>query len=140
MFIYKNKNSTKMKFYITTAIAYPNSSPHLGHALEIIQADVAARFYRLLGKDVFFQTGTDEHGIKNWQTAEKQGIDIKEFLNKNVAVFKELYKKLNISHNLFIRTTDKKRHFKGCIKAVERTRKGRGHLQEAVQRALLQRL
>ncbi|MCH8329358.1 MAG: class I tRNA ligase family protein [Nanoarchaeota archaeon] len=54
------------KFYITTAIAYPNSVPHLGHALEIVQADVIARFYRSLGKDVFFQTGTDENGNKNW--------------------------------------------------------------------------
>jgi len=58
------------KFYITTAIAYPNGRPHMGHALEIIQTDAIARFHRLLGKDVFFQTGTDEHGIdctERWQ-------------------------------------------------------------------------
>ncbi len=106
----------KKKFYVTTAIAYPNSSPHLGHALEIIQADVAARFHRLLGKDVFFQTGTDEHGVKNWQTAQKEGKDIKEFLDANVAVFKSLYKKLSISYDHFIRTTDKKAHHPGAIK------------------------
>ena len=106
----------KKKFYLTTAIAYPNSVPHLGHALEIIQADVAARFYKLLGKNVFFQTGTDEHGLKNWQTAQKEGKEIKEFLDGNVSVFKELYKKLNISYDYFIRTSDKKIHYPGAIK------------------------
>ena len=60
------------KYYITTAIAYPSSVPHVGHALEIIQADAAVRFQKLLGKDVFFQTGTDEHGTKNWETAKKE--------------------------------------------------------------------
>ena len=105
----------KKKFYITTAIAYPNSTPHLGHALEIIQADVVARFHRLLGKDVHLQTGTDEHGLKNWQSAQAQGKDIIEFLNHNVSIFKDLYKKLNISYDHFIRTTDKKIHYPGAI-------------------------
>ncbi len=109
----------KKKFYVTTAIAYPNSKPHLGHALEIIQADVVARFHKLLGKDVFFQTGTDEHGIKNWQTAKQQGKDIKEFLDANVQTFKDLYKKLNISYDQFIRTTDKKLHQVGAQKLWE---------------------
>lgn len=104
------------KFYITTAIAYPNDVPHLGHALEIIQADALARFYRLLEKDVFFQTGTDEHGIKNWQTAQKQGKDIKEFLDENVKEFKKLYKLLNISNDYFIRTSNKKIHYPGAQK------------------------
>jgi len=84
------------KFYVMTAIAYPNSAPHCGHALEIIQADAVARFHRLLGKDVWFQTGSDEHGTKNWETAQEQGKEILEFLDENVTVFKELYKKLNI--------------------------------------------
>jgi methionyl-tRNA synthetase len=106
----------KNKFYVTSAIAYPNSRPHLGHCLEIIQTDVVARFHRLLGKDVFFQTGTDEHGNKNWQTAQKEGKNIKEFLDANVSVFKDLYKKLDISYDQFIRTTDKKIHFPGAIK------------------------
>jgi len=108
---FKNK-----KFYICTAIAYPNSVPHLGHALEIIQADVAVRFHKLLGKDVFFQTGTDEHGTKNWQAAQKEGKDVIEFLDKNVSVFKDLYKKLNISYDHFVRTSDKKIHYPGAIK------------------------
>ena len=93
------------KFYITTAIAYPNAKPHMGHALEIVQADVLARFHKLLGKDVFFQTGTDEHGLKNWTTAKKEGKEILDFLNYNVTIFKDLYKKLNISNDYFIRTT-----------------------------------
>lgn len=94
------------QFYITTAIAYPNGPPHMGHALEIIQADALARFYRLQGKDVFFQTGTDEHGTKNWQTAQEEGMDIKEFLDRNVGAFAELYKLLNVSYDNFVRTTD----------------------------------
>ncbi len=107
------------KFYITTAIAYPNGKPHLGHALEIIQADVLARFHRLLGKDVWFQTGTDEHGVKNWETAQKEGKDILEFLDAHVAVFKELYKKLKISNDYFIRTSDKKVHYPKAQKLWE---------------------
>jgi len=110
------KLTENKKFYVTTAIAYPNSSPHAGHALEIVQADVVARFYRLLGKDVVFQTGTDEHGTKNWQTAKKEGKDILEFLDGNVKVFKELYSKLNISYDNFIRTSDKKLHYPGVQK------------------------
>ncbi|MBW2981345.1 methionine--tRNA ligase [Candidatus Woesearchaeota archaeon] len=104
------------KFYITTAIAYPSSRPHCGHALEIIQADAAARFNKLLGKDVVFQTGTDEHGIKNWQTAQKQKKDIMDFLNHNVSIFQKLYKSLNISYDRFIRTTDEKTHYPGAVK------------------------
>ena len=104
------------KFYITSAIAYPNSSAHLGHCLEIVQVDAIARFHRLKGKDVFFQTGTDEHGNKNWQTAKDEGKEILEFLDGNVKVFKDLYKKLNISYDQFIRTSDKKVHYKGASK------------------------
>ena len=101
------------KFYITTAIAYPNSRPHLGHALEIVQADIVARFHKLQGKDVYFQTGTDEHGTKNWQTDKDEGKEILDFLDENVAVFKELYKKLNVSYDNFFRTTNKKLHYTG---------------------------
>src|SRR3989338_1116088 len=106
----------KKKFYITTAIAYPNSAPHLGHSLEAVHCDVVARFHRLLGKDVHFQTGTDEHGLKNWQSAQKQGKEILEFLDHNVSIFKDLYGKLNISYDYFIRTSDKKIHYPGVIK------------------------
>ena len=107
---------TKKKFYITTTIPYANAPPHIGFALEIVQADVLARWNKLIEKDVFFLTGTDEHGVKNYQTAKKQGLDPKEFVDKNSEKFKELTKVLNISNNCFIKTTDKKVHWPGVIK------------------------
>ncbi len=103
-------------YYITSAIAYPNAKPHLGHALEIIQADAVARFHRLKGEQVFFQTGTDEHGLKNWQTAQAKGLAVKEFLDLNVAGFRELYAKLDISYDQFLRTTDQTLHHPGAKK------------------------
>ncbi len=106
----------KKKFYVTSAIAYPNGPCHLGHALEIVQCDIVARFNRLVGKEVVFQTGTDEHGTKNWQTAKKEGKTILEFLDSNVQVFKDLYSKLNISYDNFIRTSNKEVHYPGVQK------------------------
>ena len=105
----------KNKFYVTTTIPYANAPPHIGFALEIIQADVLARWNKTKGKDVFFLTGTDEHGVKNYQTAKKNGLSPKEFVDKNSAYFQELTKALNISNNNFIRTTDKKNHWPGVI-------------------------
>jgi methionyl-tRNA synthetase len=101
------------KFYVTTAIAYPNGKPHMGHALEIIEADVIARFHRLLGREVVFQTGTDEHGSKNYEAAKKAGKTVMQFLDENVAVFQELYRRLSISNTHFIRTSDKPKHYVG---------------------------
>tara|TARA_Y100000310_G_scaffold38150_3_gene35749 strand:- start:284 stop:1744 length:1461 start_codon:yes stop_codon:yes gene_type:complete len=101
----------KKKFYITTSVVYTNALPHLGFALEVIQADVLARYHRLLGKDVFFSTGTDEHGAKNVKAAKEAGMDPKEFVDKITERFKELRKTLNLSYNDFIRTTDQKRHW-----------------------------
>jgi len=103
------------KFYITTTIPYANAPPHIGFALEIVQADVLARWNKVKGKDVFFLTGTDEHGVKNYQTAKKEGLTPQEFVNKNSAYFQKLTKILNISNNNFIRTTDKKNHWPGVI-------------------------
>ena len=77
------------KFYITTTIPYANAPPHIGFALEIIQADVLARRHKQKGEDVFFLTGTDEHGVKNYQTAKKEGITTQEFVNRNSGKFKE---------------------------------------------------
>ena len=94
------------KFYITTAIDYPNDNPHLGHAYEKICCDVIARWQRLNGKDVFFLTGTDEHGMKIQRAAEKQGKLPKEFVDEMAAKFQKLCKVLNISNNRFIRTTE----------------------------------
>ncbi len=101
----------KNKFYITTSIAYTNAFPHAGFALELIQADVLAHHHRLLGDDVFFLTGTDENGLKNFQAAEKAGKTPQEFVDGISAKFKELTRILNISNDDFIRTTDKKRHW-----------------------------
>ena len=101
----------KKKFYITTSIAYTNTLPHIGFALELIQADVLARHNRGLGKDAFFLTGTDEHGKKVAEAAEKAGKSSADFTNEIAGQFKSLAKALNISNNDFIRTTDTKRHW-----------------------------
>ncbi|OGD30236.1 methionine--tRNA ligase [Candidatus Azambacteria bacterium RIFCSPHIGHO2_02_46_12] len=106
------KNFYKMgKFYITTSIAYVNALPHIGYALELAQADVLARWKRLKGDDVFFLTGTDEHGRKIVEAAEKAGKPVGEFVDETAAKFKELAGALNISNNDFVRTTDQKRHW-----------------------------
>ncbi|MBN2735925.1 MAG: methionine--tRNA ligase [Spirochaetales bacterium] len=102
------------KFYVTTAIAYPNGKPHMGHALEILQADFIARYHRILGKEVVFQTGTDEHGVKNYETAKKLGRDVLGFIDENVAAFTFLYKELNITYTNFLRTTNKEVHYTGA--------------------------
>ena len=98
---------TKETFYVTTPIYYPNDIPHLGHAYTTIAADVLARWHKLLGKSVFFLTGTDEHGKKLQNAAEASGKTPKEFIDKIVPKFKEAWKKLNINYDYFIRTTDK---------------------------------
>ncbi len=104
------------KFYVTTSIPYANAAPHIGHALEFIQADVLARYNRLKKRNVFFLTGTDEHGVKIVRSAKKAGETPKKFVDKNTAEFKKLIRALNISNDDFIRTTDKKRHWPGAQK------------------------
>ncbi len=96
------------KFYITTAIDYVNAKPHIGHAYEKILADVLARWHRLKQEKVRFLTGTDENAQKNAQAAKEEGIDVKKFVDRNSKYFIELCKKLNISNDDFIRTTEKK--------------------------------
>ncbi|QKC90620.1 methionine--tRNA ligase [Mesorhizobium sp. NZP2234] len=97
-------------FYITTAISYPNGKPHIGHAYELIATDALARFQRLDGKQVFFLTGTDEHGIKMLQTAKREGISARELADRNAADFKRMAIALNASNDDFIRTTEE-RHY-----------------------------
>ena len=97
-------------FYISTAIAYPNGSPHIGHAYEAISADVLARFARLDGKDVFFLTGTDEHGQKMVQTAQNEGLSPSALATRNANRFKEMDQRLNVSFDRFIRTTEEQHH------------------------------
>ncbi len=100
----------KKKFYITTSIPYTNALPHIGFALEIIQADVLARFHKSLREDVFFLTGTDEHGQKTLRVAKEAGKDPLVFADEISEKFRELAKVLNISNAGFIRTTDEKIH------------------------------
>jgi len=97
----------KETFYVTTAIDYVNAKPHVGHAFEKTLADALARYKRLQGFDVFFLTGVDENAQKNVEAAEKAGVNVKEFIDKNANLFLELCKKLNLSNDDFIRTTAK---------------------------------
>ena len=97
-------------FYITTAIAYPNGLPHIGHAYEAIATDALARFQRLDGKEVFFLTGTDEHGQKMAQTAELEKLSTMEVATRNALRFKEMDQRLNVSFDRFIRTTEEQHH------------------------------
>jgi len=99
----------KRPYYITTAISYPNDAPHIGHAYEAVATDALARFRRLQGMDVFFLTGTDEHGIKMLQTARAQGISAAELADRNTPKFREMVAALNCSHDDFI-TTREARH------------------------------
>jgi methionyl-tRNA synthetase len=98
------------RFYITTAIAYPNGAPHIGHAYEAIATDALARFQRLDGRDVFFLTGTDEHGLKMVQTAQREGLTPAELATRNAARFKEMDEALNVSFDRFIRTSEEQHH------------------------------
>ncbi len=99
--------SDKKPFYITTTLPYVNAEPHLGHALEFVRADVIARYKKSLGYDVFFNTGTDEHGTKILEGAAKEGLPVQEYVDKNAARFNELFPKLGITDDIHhIRTTD----------------------------------
>ena len=102
---------SKDNFYITTPIYYPSGKPHMGHAYSSIVADIFARFKRLEGKNVYFLTGTDEHGLKIQREAEKNNQDTKKFCDEISQKFKDLTKTLNLSNDDFIRTTEK-RHYK----------------------------
>lgn len=95
-------------YYITTAISYPNDVPHIGHAYEAIATDALARFRRLQGRDVFFLTGTDEHGVKMLQTAKKQGITAAELADRNTPRFRAMVAALNCSNDDFISTREER--------------------------------
>lgn len=97
----------KSPFYVTTSIPYVNGEPHLGHAMEFLAADVLARYARVQNKDVLYTTGTDEHGLKVAETAEKLGIKPRELADQNSDRFQNLLIQLNISNDRFVRTSDK---------------------------------
>ncbi len=119
-------NMKHKKFYISTPIFYPNGAPHIGHAYTSMVCDVLARFERLAGKDVFFLTGTDEHGLKMQQTAIKQGISTKQLADINSEQFRNMMELLNISNDDFIRTTEQ-RHHKSC-QAIWRAMEANGDI------------
>ncbi len=96
----------KKSFYITTTIPYVNADPHIGFALELVQSDAIARYQRLLGKEVFFSTGTDEHGQKIWEASQKEGEKVQAYVDRYAQKFLDLKTLLNISNDRFIRTTD----------------------------------
>ncbi len=91
----------KKKFYITTSIPYTNAPPHVGHALEFIQADVLARYHKAQGEDVFFLTGSDEHGLKTLRAAEAAGKEVMVFAEETSGDFKKLLSLLDISNDAF---------------------------------------
>ncbi len=102
--------ATKPRYYITTAISYPNGAPHIGHAYEAIATDAIARFMRLDGYDVYFLTGTDEHGIKMLQTSNREGLTPRELTERNTPRFRAMVERLDCSNDDFIRTTEERHH------------------------------
>ncbi len=108
-----NEYDMRDTYYITTPIFYPNGAPHIGHAYSAIASDVLARFQRLNGKNVFFLSGTDEHGLKMQQTAAALGMTPQQLADRNSAVFQKMLAVLNCSNDDFIRTTEE-RHYQAC--------------------------
>ncbi len=98
------------KFYITTAIPYVNAKPHIGHALEFVQADAIARYHKILGDETLLLSGSDENALKNVQAAEKENLPVQEFIDKNSALFAELARKLNVNFDVFQKGSAKNHH------------------------------
>jgi methionyl-tRNA synthetase len=104
-------NNMTKKFYITAAIPYVNAKPHIGHALEFVQADTVARYHRLLGEEVTLLSGGDENALKNVQAAEKAGEPIQQFIDKNNALFVDMAHKLNAQFDVWQKGSDKEHHY-----------------------------
>ncbi|MGB4141734.1 MAG: class I tRNA ligase family protein, partial [Limnochordia bacterium] len=96
----------RQKFYITTPIYYPSDKLHIGHAYTTVVADSLARWHKFLGKEVRFLTGSDEHGQKIQRIAQEKGVSPQEYVDRIVASFKDLWKRLNIEYDDFVRTTE----------------------------------
>src|SRR3990167_5389955 len=97
----------KESFYITTTIPYVNADPHIGFALELLQSDAIARYQRLIGREVFFSTGTDEYGQKIWEASRKEDKNIQNYVDFYARKYLDLKAILNLSYDNFIRTTSK---------------------------------
>ena len=126
----------KQKYYITTAIAYTSGKPHIGNTYEVVLADAIARYKRQQGYDVFFQTGTDEHGQKIELKAEEAGITPKEFVDNVSGEIKRIWDLMNTSYDKFIRTTDED-HEKQVKKNLQKNVRKRRHLQRTLRRNVL---
>ena len=101
---------TKERFYVTTPIYYPSDKLHIGHAYTTTIADSLARWHRFTGKEVFFLTGSDEHGQKIQRIAKEKGVSPQEYVDEIVATFKQLWERLNIKYDDFVRTTEPRHH------------------------------
>ena len=103
----RNQMNEKKSFYITTTLPYVNAPLHMGHALEFVRADTIARYKKLIGDDVYFNTGTDEHGIKIYEKAKENNLTAQEFVDQGFETFKEQLKMFGVSEDIhFVRTTD----------------------------------
>lgn len=116
-----NKES-KNSFYVTTSIAYANAKPHIGHAMELFEADTLARYYEANGRESFFLTGTDEHGQKLKDAAQKEGKTAKEYVDNLSQDFVSLTKLMHLRNDRFVRTTDPQ-HKKAAQKLWEACKK-----------------
>lgn len=121
-------------FYITTAIAYANGAPHVGHAFEFVLADTIARYQKTKG-EVYFVTGMDEHGQKIEQKAKENNVPVQEFVNSYAEMFKALDKELAVSYDFFVRTSDKEKHYKGA-QALWNALYAKGDLEKRTYQAL----
>jgi methionyl-tRNA synthetase len=102
--------------FITAAIPYVNAAPHIGHAEEYVQADVLARYHRLIGNNVRFLCGTDDNALKNVLKAEEAGEDVRVYVNRHADIFKKLLSQLAVSNDDFIQTSSDPRHIQGAKK------------------------
>ena len=126
----------KQRYYISTAIAYTSGKPHIGNTYEVVLADAIARFKRQQGYDVYFQTGTDEHGQKIELKAEEAGVTPKEFVDNVSGEIKRIWDLMNTSYDKFIRTTDKDHEEQVKKNLQKNVCKGR-YLQGSLRRNVL---
>lgn len=128
----------KKKFYMTTAIAYASGKPHIGNTYEIVLSDLIARAKRMEGYDVFFQTGTDEHGEKIELKAQAAGVTPKQFVDEKAAEIKRIWDLMDTTYDKFIRTTDKEHEEQ--VQKISKILRTRRHLQRLVQGLVLHSL
>src|ERR1044071_9575743 len=117
-----------MSYYVTTPIYYVNGEPHLGHVYTTVAVDVLARHMRQRGEEVFFLTGTDEHGEPVAQAAEREGVTPKELADRNAERFQALLPRINVSNDYFIRTSDPRHH--GRVQEVMQQIHDNGHTDQ----------